>query len=192
MPPQTSATVIATEPINSRERWDSESELVQRAEAAVDLAFRANSTSTAHASAEASAATLPAFVDRDESTLAQVMDFPQLVHAEPSATFHPLQEWEGYVVTIGDKDFTARLVDLTAGRSLEDEEAIVPLTEISDYDRAKMREGSYFRWVIGYESTAGTRIRVSQIVFRDLPAITPADLRIGQVWARKMTRALNP
>lgn len=192
MPPHTSATVIAAEPINSRERWDSQSELVERAEAAVGLAFRANSTSTADTSVETPAATLPAFVDRDESSLAEIMDFPQLVQPEPSTTFHPLQEWEGYVVTIGDKDFTARLVDLTAGRSQEDEEAIVPLTEISRYDRAKMREGSYFRWVIGYESTAGTRIRVSQIVFRDLPATTPADLRIGQAWARKMARALNP
>ena len=192
MPPQTSATVVATEPINSRERWDSESELVQRAEAAIDLALRANSTSTADTSMEAPAGTVPAFVDRDESTLAQIMDFPQLVQPEPSTTFHSLQEWEGYVVDIGDTDFTARLVDLTAGRSQEDEEAIVPLAEISHYDRAKMREGSYFRWVIGYEFTAGTRIRMSQIVFRDLPATTPADLRIGQAWARKMTRALNP
>lgn len=192
MPPRTSVTVIASEPISSREPWDSEFELVQRAEAAVGIAFRANSDSTADTSAEASAATQPAFVDRDESTLAEIMDFPQLVPPEPSTTFHPLQEWEGYVVNIGDMDFTARLVDLTAGRPQEDEEAIVPLTEISHYDRARMREGSYFRWVIGYESTAGTRIRVSQIVFRDLPATTPADLRIGQAWARKMTRALNP
>lgn len=191
--PQTSATVITAESISSLDPWDSpESELVQRANAAVDLAFRANSTSTTDTPTEASAETLPAFVDRDGSTFAQIMNFPQLEQPAPSTTLHPLQEWEGYVVNIGDTAFTARLVDLTAGGSHEDEEAIVPLTEISRYDRAKMRKGSYFRWVIGYESTAGTRTRVSQIVFRDLPATTAADLRVGRDWAHKMMRALNP
>ena len=187
MPPQTSATVIAAEPITSRERWDPESELVQRAEAAVDIAFRAGSASTADTSVDASAATQPAFVDRDESTLARIMDFPQLVQPEPSTTFHPLQEWEGYVVNIGDTNFTARLVDLTAGRSQEDEEAIVPLTEISHYDRAKMREGSYFRWVIGYESTTGTRIRVSQscfVIFPPSPRPTSELVKLGHARCR--------
>ena len=33
----------------------------------------------------------------------------------PSVTFHALQEWEGYVVEIGEEGFVARLVDLTAG-----------------------------------------------------------------------------
>ena len=33
----------------------------------------------------------------------------------PKATFHALQEWEGYVVEIGETDFVARLIDLTAG-----------------------------------------------------------------------------
>ena len=56
---------------------------------------------------------------------------------------HPLQEWEGYVVEIGDGDFTGRLTDLTAGHSWDSEEAVVPLEELSDYDRARLRQGSY-------------------------------------------------
>ena len=52
----------------------------------------------------------------------------------PSATFHALQEWEGYVVDVGAADFVARLVDLTAGSSHEEEEAVIPLTELSDTD----------------------------------------------------------
>ena len=74
----------------------------------------------------------------------------------------------------------------------EEEEADIPLDEISDEDSAKMRPGSIFRWVIGYErSVAGTKRRVSQIVFRDLPAITKTDLRDGEKWACETIRSLE-
>ena len=108
------------------------------------------------------------------------------------ATFHALQEWEGYVLEIGETDFVARLVDLTAGSEQEEEEAVIPLVELSDEDSANMRPGSIFRWVIGYERTvAGTKKRVSQIVFRDLPAITRIDLRDGETWALETIRSLG-
>ena len=104
-----------------------------------------------------------------------------------------MQEWEGYVLEIGATEFVARLVDVTTGASHEGEEAAIPRTELSDGDDAKMRVGSIFRWVIGYErSPAGTKKRVSQIVFRDLPAITASDLQDGRDWGRKMARSLNP
>ena len=44
----------------------------------------------------------------------------------------------------------------------------------------KMQVGSIFRWVIGYERSAGPVRRVSQIVFRDLPAISQGDLSAEQ------------
>ena len=111
----------------------------------------------------------------------------------PKATFHALQEWEGYVVEIGETDFVARLIDLTAGSEHEDEEATIPLDQISDRDAERIREGSIFRWVIGYEcSVTGTRKRVSRILFCDLPAITEADLRDARAWAEDMARALAP
>ena len=54
-----------------------------------------------------------------------------------------------------------------------------------------MRPGSVFRWVIGYErSPAGTKKRVSHIVFRDLPVIT-SDLRDGELWAGDTIRSLK-
>lgn len=110
----------------------------------------------------------------------------------PSATFHALQEWEGYVVDVGAADFVARLVDLTAGSSHEEEEAVIPLTELSDTDADRMRSGSIFRWVIGYErSASGTKKRVSQIVFRDLPRMTKADLWEGREWARETMQSLG-
>ena len=98
-----------------------------------------------------------------------------------------LQEREGYVVEVGEADFVARLIDLTAGADHEEEEAVIPIAELSDDAAGKMREGSVFRWVIGYErSPAGTKKRVFQIVFRDLPTMTEADLRAGTASAFKL------
>ena len=109
-----------------------------------------------------------------------------------AGTFHALQEWEGYVVAIRDKDFVVRLLDLTSGSTNEEEEADIPLAEISGQDSAKIRPGSVFRWVIGYErSAAGTKRRVSEIVFRDVPEITETDLRAGAAWADEAIRSLN-
>ena len=111
----------------------------------------------------------------------------------PSATFHALQEWEGYVLEIGEEEFEARLIDLTAGATYEGEEATIPMQDVSDYDAKKLRVGAIFRWVIGYERTVGgSRRRVSQIVFRDLPAVTESDLRTGQEWAARILQSLNP
>ena len=110
----------------------------------------------------------------------------------PAASFHALQEWEGYAVEMRDTDFVAHLTDLTAEAPHEQEEAIIPLTELSDHDAARITAGSVFRWVIGYErSPAGTKKRVSQIVLRDLPAMTEADLRDGEEWARETIRTFG-
>ncbi len=87
----------------------------------------------------------------------------------------------------------ARLIDLTAGSIHEAEEADIPLDEISFEDRARMRPGSIFRWVIGYEKivATGTRKRVSQIVFRDPPVMARTDLSDGEAWAREVILSLN-
>ena len=91
---------------------------------------------------------------------------------EPHAAFQAVQEWEGYVVEITASEFVARLVDLTAGSSHEEEEAIIPLAQVSDHDAARLRLGSIFRWVIGYETSAVESEKwVSRIVFRDLPKV---------------------
>ena len=117
---------------------------------------------------------------------------PSTVSAPRMATFHALQEWEGYVVSIEDDAFVARLVDMTAGLSYESEEATIPLQELSDHDAANLKIGGIFRWVIGYErSPEGTRKRVSQIVFRDPPRMTEGDLQASRQWAYGMVRALR-
>ena len=128
----------------------------------------------------------------NEAVRSRIFDFPQ-PQPPRTSTFHALQEWEGYVLEIGAEQFMARLIDLTAGAVHEEEEADIPLAEISECDAANMVVGRIFRWVIGYEkSPEGTRRRVSQIVFRDLPRMTAADRREGQDWARKVARSFNP
>ena len=130
---------------------------------------------------------------QDADGHAPVLALPQRPRRVPAATFHALQEWEGYVLAIGRQEFEARLIDMTTGGTYEGEEATIPLLEISDHDAKKLRIGAIFRWVIGYLNTAGgSRKRVSEIVFRDLPAVTKSDLRDGEEWARSMFQSLNP
>ena len=139
-------------------------------------------------------ASRPAVTSGEQESRVRIIGLPP-VSAHPSlcASFHALQEWEGYVVDVDETNFVARLLDVTASAAHEEEEAVIPRAELSNDDDARMRVGSIFRWVIGYErSPAGTKKRVSQIVFRDLPAITPNDLREGEDWAREMARSLNP
>ena len=133
-----------------------------------------------------------------------IIDFPDLAQVsqdQPQVSFHALQEWEGYVLEetaeqsaqtgSREEEFTARLLDLTAGSSQEEEEAVIPLSEIAEDDRKRLRPGAIFRWVIGYErSESGTKRRVSQIVFRDLPAMTKQDMSEGGEWAREIRQSI--
>ena len=127
------------------------------------------------------------------SRAAPVFGLPPQPSSHPRrATLHALQEWEGYVIEINGDELLARLVDLTVGSTHEEEEATIPLAEIAEGDAAAMRVGSIFRWVIGYErSPAGTKKRVSQIVFRDLPRMTERDFQEGRNWARETMRAFD-
>ena len=131
--------------------------------------------------------------DQDAEDLRPVRNVvPIGVHRGPRVMLHALQEWEGYVVEINETEFTARLLDVTANASFEEEEADIPYAEIADDDRGKIQLGRIFRWVIGYErSAAGTKKRVSQIVFRDLPAVAKSDLQAAEAWALKMATAFK-
>lgn len=143
---------------------------------------------------DANAISWQVFADGMQNARVRVIDPPPVpMRPVRHASLHAMQEWEGYVLDVGETDFIARLVDLTAGATHEQEEAVIPRAELSEGEDAKMRPGSVFRWVIGYRcSPEGTKERVSRIVFRDLPAITPRDLREGEDWAQEMARSLNP
>ena len=123
----------------------------------------------------------------------RVIGFPRISRLPPAReTFHALQEWEGVVTGIGDQEFLARLIDVTSDAAVDEEEATFPIAEVSEQDVERMREGSVFRWVIGYERSAmGQKKRISQIVFRDLPALTVADVERGNRWAISIRRTLD-
>ncbi len=177
---------------------DAAPDIVRNANEAIDWAL-AHRTSLALATdsppKNEEVATRQTFISNEQgnSSLSSIMNLPlPQPHRAPTATLHALQEWEGYVLDIDNTDFTARLVDLTAGASHEDEEAVIPLMEISDDDVKKMQVGSIFRWVIGYlHSPSGTKRRVSEFVFRDLPAFTKSDLRDGETWADDIMQSLD-
>ena len=189
-------TSTAVEPIDPRPDRSDSGVLIGSAERVrqnVDRAVREESIPEATV-LRANVSLSEPFTGSKEHISVRHVDFaPILPQLAPNSSLHALQEWEGYVVEVGESEFVARLVDVTAGASHEGEEATFPRAELSDIDDAKLSDGSIFRWVIGYErSPAGTKKRVSQIVFRDLPAITKSDLRDGEAWARDMAEALSP
>ena len=196
------AQSTATEHGNAREKLSDSGEddardyLVQNAYQAVRLALEqgVGAPTTDVRDQDTRGATLPAFSGReqDSDNFSRIVNLPEpLPYRSPPASLHALQEWEGFVTEISDAEFSARLTDLTSGANYAREEADIPLDEISEDDAAKMQVGSIFRWVIGYERAAGSKKRVSNIVFRDLSAITRTDLRDGEEWAHKIIAAFE-
>ena len=117
--------------------------------------------------------------------------FPQ-TPPPPTISLQALQEWEGYVTTIGKETFTGRLVDVTAGRKIEEEVADFPIGDLSDDERELLGPGAVFRWVIGYQrSKGGTKRRVSQITFRRLPAWTRKDFEQAKATAAELSREIS-
>ncbi len=111
--------------------------------------------------------------------------------AHRELSFHALQEWEGYVIDIAEDSFTARLTDITRRSMVEEESAEFPKSEVSDDDLALIEEGAIFRWVIGFQrSRGGTKRRVSEIVFRRLPAWTKRDLYEAKELAATLSKEL--
>ncbi|MCJ2102701.1 hypothetical protein [Methylobacterium sp. E-046] len=107
-------------------------------------------------------------------------------------SLQPLQEWEGYVVELAGDNFTAKLVDRTAGQSSEEEIAEFPIADLSENDRKLLRPGAVFRWVIGYQrSIGGQRRRVSQLVFRRMPSWSRRDLSRAKARAKDLIDNIN-
>lgn len=109
--------------------------------------------------------------------------FPDL-----SPSLFPKQEWAGRVTAIDNGTFDAHLRDLTGGGR---EVATIDLEEVTPEDRGRIRVGSLFHWVMGYETIGGTRTNVSRIVFLNSPRVTERDLRAGQNWADRLRTKWN-
>jgi hypothetical protein len=125
--------------------------------------------------------------------LKSLLDVPKPAPLFFTSTFSPVQEWEGYVRAFGRDSLSADLVDMTAYGKRITQQAEIPLEELSDNDREKLRIGAVFRWAIGYQRTPrGTKMRVSNIVFRDLPRWTQKDLREAREEAAELEQYFKP
>lgn len=87
-----------------------------------------------------------------------------------------LQEWEGQVQEVGTFNFSARLVDLTAGETSETEEVDLPFDDVAESDRALLIPGAVFRWIVGYRYIDGQKERFTRIAIRRLPMWTDQEI----------------
>lgn len=111
---------------------------------------------------------------------------------QPKRATQLLQEWEGRVVEIAYDEFIAELIDLTAGSSYAEEEAVIPLAQIADDDAGALQVGGVFRWTICHEGPPSVRKKlVSRIVFCKSQVFTQQDLERAQQWAAEVRRAFN-
>ena len=103
--------------------------------------------------------------------------------------FSPEQEWEGYVTLVGEGIFTARLLDLTTGDDVEEEEADFSIASLSDDNKTLLRVGGIFRWAIGFQRTIdGAKRHASIIVFRRIPAWTTRDFEQAALEAEDLLK----
>ncbi len=122
-----------------------------------------------------------------ESVLPEFRPAPRLRSPEQ---FTALQKWEGVVLRIQDETFSARLSDLTTAHA--DEEAELPIAEVSAADRDLLQAGAFFYWTIGYlDDRYGQRQRASRIRFRRLPAWTHEEVEAARREADALAEQLG-
>jgi hypothetical protein len=108
------------------------------------------------------------------------------------ASFRMLQEWDGYILSIGSDAFVARLTDLTSKGQQDAQQVEIRFEELDDDSKARLAVGRYFRWAIGYErSRSGQKTRVSRIAIRQLPAWTASQLAQAEKEAARLSRELQ-
>lgn len=102
-------------------------------------------------------------------------------------TLIPIQEWEGYVVEIIDNCMRANVIDLSSRSERASASVDIPLNELSSDQVEKLKPGMIFRWSVGYlRMPGGTRVRGSNIVFRDLPQWTRRELQEAKALAAEL------
>jgi len=101
-----------------------------------------------------------------------------------------LQKWQGYVIKVLNEALLVRLIDLT--HKGPDEEAEIPIEEISQDDRGLIRPGAIFYWNIGYlDSYNGQRTRISVIRFQRLPAWSKEEIDAAEREAERLQQIIG-
>jgi len=88
--------------------------------------------------------------------------------SEETQVFAATKEWEGTVSWVGKDSFSAELREV---RSDHDEDQTdlteIPLSDVPESDRALLREGAIFRYLVGYAKTyKGTVTRKRHVYVR--------------------------
>jgi len=117
-----------------------------------------------------------------------IIKFPSISHRRNHMV--SLQKWQGYVLKVTDNSLLVRLVDLSKNGG--DEEAEIPIEEISDDDKDLIRPGAIFYWSIGYlDSYSGQRSRVSVIRFQRLPSWSKEEIDAAKREAEHLQEAIT-
>lgn len=106
-----------------------------------------------------------------------------------------LAEWSGYVTEImpGGLAFAASLTGVRGnGVQGEEDDAIIPIEDVSEWDRELLHPGSFFRLCVNHEVTSsGQPRRYTQVIFRRLPAYRQQDLDSAVEKGRELARGLR-
>lgn len=118
-----------------------------------------------------------------------IPNFPRIKPTHQDS-FVSLQKWEGIVLEVKKGYFLARLIDLT--HEGPDEEAELPMEEITDQDKDLVKPGAIFYWNIGYlDRRSGQRIRASVIRFRRLPKWSRDEIKAAKREAAHLQETLG-
>jgi hypothetical protein len=113
-----------------------------------------------------------------EKVVAEPVRLPVELKALPArSTFFPIEEWEGTVLSVGENDFTARLVNRTRAQAADEEGRFAMAQLSSEEDRSLLVPGAIFYFSVGYEESPSGQRRTSAFLrFRRLPAWTAREL----------------
>ena len=99
------------------------------------------------------------------------------------------QEWHGYVTEVSEASFECRLLDVTAGDTVESEMADIRLEQVPEAERGLVRPGAYFKWFI--ERVPGAEDAVSCIDFASTPCWTEEEIERAKAKARELYDAIT-
>lgn len=133
------------------------------------------------------------------TTVTSVKDFERpstMVNRETRPRRNPavlLAEWSGAVLTVEESFFSATLSGITGeGVQGEQEDAEIPVSDISKSDLELLRPGNFFRLCVMLEiEENGQPRRYTQVVFRRLPAYRVTDLNLAAERGDELHRALR-
>ena len=117
------------------------------------------------------------------------------VNKSKVSTIELLAEWNGCVMSIHSSghSFSASLKGVVGeGVKDEEEDATIPISDVSEWDKDLLVPGNFFRLCVVHEVLpSGQPRRYTQVVFRRLPAYRRHDLDQAAERGRELARGLR-